>query len=482
MGRSRRTSLLVSLAVAALLVLVVWRVAVNRGGHGDAAWAGALAAESADSAATVELPVATHMAPVNVEGTDGSEREAVASTLSTQRASLTVRVVDAKGEPVRGARAWIEDEHASATEVAQYAQRYDSDVHELEAGLGREVSLDANACARLEGPLTALRVAARARGLAGCTVVARGDRECVVKLAPSHDVEVLVLGPGDRPVAGAFVATRVRRVGSRSAALSSEFEVEVDGMDRRAAEQLAGTLAARLPPGARIEVSTPEARFNLNGQPVGGEAGVRRIRILPKEQVPVADTAPTPQPEVVDLPAESPELEQALGPPAQTARTDAHGRALLRDVEGQCDFGEYSQVWLDVLFVSSEPARVQLTAEVLEQDKLVVFRVREYGSLRVEPVPSADGSDSVATRIELLAYSSWQGRGVSAPIADVENGAAVFHCVGVGEKLIVRRGDSPSSRTRRAPSPTAHGEVARFRADFTPPRVTSTPPKLESDH
>jgi len=168
-----------------------------------------------------------------------------------------------------------------------------------------------------------------------------------------------------------------------------------------------------------------------------------------------------------------------LGAPSITARTDQTGRAVLRDVESQDDMR--FETWLDVLFVQSEPELVEVTPPLLAQNKAVVFRVASYGSLLVEPVAPADGSGSVATRIELLPDRLLLGQRIPWPTAAVEHGAALFPCVGIGEQLIVRRADSPSFITVDAPSPSAHGEVARFKADFNPPRVKPvTPPAQDS--
>jgi hypothetical protein len=386
MGRSRQTLLLALLGAATLLIAVLLRVSDQH--SGAAASAPGRSEPSNAATAVVEAPVESLESRPTLDSASPIEREAVAIALSELRAQLTLRVVDSAGSPVLGARAWIEDENAPPDKIAQFAKRYRSDVHELEAGLGREVPLDADASARFDGPLRAVRLAARAPGLAGCTVVARGDRECVLTLTPSHDLEVFVLGPGDRPVAGAFVALR-----------SEDWD--------------------------RVEI-TAEAR-----PPV-------------------------------------------LGAPSITARTDQTGRAVLRDVEGQHDMR--FETWLDVLFVRSEPELVEIAAPLLAQNKAVVFRIASYGSLLVEPVAPADGSGSIATRIELLPDRLLLGQRIPWPTAAVEHGAALFPCVGIGEQLIVRRADSPSFITVDAPSPSAHGEVARFRADFTPPPVERSPP------
>lgn len=392
MGRSSQTLLLALLGAATLLIVLLLRVSDHD--SGAAASAPAQSEPSNAATAVVEAPVEFPENRPTVDSAAPVEREAVAIALSELRAQLTVRVVDSAGSPVLGSRAWIEDENAPPDKIALFAKLYRSDVHELEAGLGREVQLDSDASAQFDGPLRAVRVAARASGLAGCTVVARGDRECVVTLTPSHDLEVFVLGPGDRPVAGAFIALR-----------SEDWD---------------------------------------------------RVEITAKARPPV------------------------LGAPSLTARTDQTGRAVLRDIEGQHDMR--FETWLDVLFVQSEPEVVKIAAPLLAQNKAVVFRVASYGSLLVEPVAPADGSGSVPTRIELLPVRSSLGRNAPWPTAAVEHGAALFRCVGIGEELMVRRADGLSYITLDAPSPTAHGEVARFRADFTPPRVTSTPPRLESDH
>lgn len=386
MGRSRQTLLLALLGAATLLIAVLLRVSDQ---HSSAAASAPAQSEPSNSAtAVVEAPVEFPESRPTVDSASPSEREAVAIALSELRAQLTLRVVDSAGSPVLGARAWIEDENAPPAKIAQFAKFYASDVHELESGLGHEVPLDADASAQFDGPLRAVRIAARAPGLAGCTVVARGDRECVVTLTPSHDLEVFVLGPGDRPVACAFIALR-----------SEDWE---------------------------------------------------RVEITAKARPPV------------------------LGAPSITARTDQTGRAVLRDIEGQHDLR--FETWLDILFVQSEPELVEVTPPLLAQNKAVVFRVASYGSLLVEPVAPAEGSGSVATRIELLPDRLLLGQRIPWPTAAVEHGAALFPCVGIGEQLIVRRADSPSLITLDAPSPSAHGEVARFKADFNPPRVGQSAP------
>lgn len=176
MGRPRQTLLFALLGAATLLIAVLWRVSDQH--SGAAAFAPANSEPSNAATAVVEAPAESLESRPTLDSASPIEREAVAIALNELRAQLTVRVVDSAGSPVVGARAWIEDENAPPDRIAQFAKRYGSDVHELEAGLGREVPLDSDASAQFDGPLRAVRVAARAPGLAGCTVVARGDREC----------------------------------------------------------------------------------------------------------------------------------------------------------------------------------------------------------------------------------------------------------------------------------------------------------------
>jgi len=228
----------------------------------------------------------------------------------------------------------------------------------------------------------------------------------VLTLTPSHDLQVLVMGPGDElggaPVAGAFVAVRHQHTTRHDDAV-------------------------------------------LTGAP-----GLSRL--------------------------EAPRL---------TVRTNKDGWALFRDVEGHCNFSDAPdiKVVLDVLFVKSEPEFAEVTPVELEKGAVWIVEVPEFGSLLVEPVAPADGSGPVATRIELLPDRLLLGQRIPWPTAAVEHGVALFTCVGVGEQLIVRRADSPSFITVDAPSPSAHGEVARFKADFNPPRVRQSapnPPRLDS--
>lgn len=125
------------------------------------------------------------------------------------RGELRIQVVDEQGAPAPQARAWIEDECASRATVLNFAEEHRSDVHELAAGLGLELQLDSEGRAVAPTPRRAVRVGARAPGRAGCTVVSTADTECVVQLAPSHDVSVRFVDAANRPIEGAFVALTV---------------------------------------------------------------------------------------------------------------------------------------------------------------------------------------------------------------------------------------------------------------------------------
>lgn len=123
------------------------------------------------------------------------------------RGELTVRVVLADGSAAgEGVRAWIEDENSSPRALESAADQYHCNVAELEHAVGAPLTLDERAVGRTLSPRSAVRVAARAPGLAGWSIVAPDERECVVELAPSHDLAFRLIDATGRPCAGAMVA------------------------------------------------------------------------------------------------------------------------------------------------------------------------------------------------------------------------------------------------------------------------------------
>ncbi len=193
--------------LAAVGVVALWRL--------DKANAGEPALPHASSAPRREA--AERNPPVAEELASAPSRIAVDLAAGDEpsdapRGSLRVRVVRASdGKPVADARAWIENERASPKQLQLAAARFGSDVAELANEVGIELPLDASGETTAPEPQQALRVAARAPGLAGWTVAARGDLECVVRLEPSHDLVVKFEDAQGRPCEGAYAGVFVVR-------------------------------------------------------------------------------------------------------------------------------------------------------------------------------------------------------------------------------------------------------------------------------
>jgi hypothetical protein len=191
--------------LAAAGVALLWRL--DRGQPGEAALPATCAAprvEAADVSALSAAELAQPPLRVAVTG------ETAAGLEDAPRGVLRVRVVRASdGQPAPDARAWIENERASAEQLAAAAARFGSDVAELANEVGLELELGPGGEASTPEPRKALRVAARAADLAGWTVVAAGDEECIVRLHPSHDIVVKCEDAQQRPCEGAYVAVLV---------------------------------------------------------------------------------------------------------------------------------------------------------------------------------------------------------------------------------------------------------------------------------
>lgn len=193
--------------LAAVGVAALWRL--DKANAGEPALPLASSAPRVEQAevsapAAEELATAPLRTAVDLAGGD-EESDA-------PRGVLRVRVVRASdGEPAPEARAWIENERASPKQLQLAAARFGSDVAELANEVGIELPLDSSGETTTPEPRQALRVAARAPGLAGWTVAARGDVECVVRLEPSHDLAVKLVDAQGRPCEGAYAAVLVVR-------------------------------------------------------------------------------------------------------------------------------------------------------------------------------------------------------------------------------------------------------------------------------
>lgn len=121
------------------------------------------------------------------------------------RGGCVVTVLDEHGQPAVDASLWIENESVDDVELARAAAEHPSNVEQLAHAVGVEAPLDADGRATIPVPKRALRVAARAEGLAGWSVIARGEAECVVRLEPSHDIAIRVRGESGQPLRGVDV-------------------------------------------------------------------------------------------------------------------------------------------------------------------------------------------------------------------------------------------------------------------------------------
>jgi hypothetical protein len=200
-----RHALLITLALAFAAVGALYWTSSLDGATESHVESAAPREPSRDVASTSRDPAARAVenprAPV--ETTELIESDADSGAVVT----LSVLVVDAEAQkPVPDARVWIEREGLPKAMTMQSLLNYGSDVAELEFELGRELDVDATGTARTRSPGTAVRVAARAEGLAGSTVVARGDTQCTLALAASHDVEVRVRDDSGRPIEGVLIA------------------------------------------------------------------------------------------------------------------------------------------------------------------------------------------------------------------------------------------------------------------------------------
>ncbi len=204
-----RTALSWAAALALLIASLIWTALwLAEPSSGAAAAAPRAASTSALDGGATDLDAAE---PREREGETTLARNEVLNPSVREsdelpRGELRIQVLDDLGAPAPQARAWIEDEYASRATVLNFAEEHRSDVHELAAGLGLELQLDSEGRAVAPTPRRAVRVGARAPGRAGCTVVSTADTECVVQLAPSHDVSVRFVDLADRPIEGAFVA------------------------------------------------------------------------------------------------------------------------------------------------------------------------------------------------------------------------------------------------------------------------------------